>query len=31
LEQRLKDELTIRVGGMLTVAIAIIATLVKIL
>ena len=31
LEQRLKDQLTIRVGGMLAVAIAIVATLVKLL
>ena len=31
MEQRLKDQLTIRVGGMLAVAIAIVATLVKLL
>ena len=31
LEQRLKDQLTIRVGGMLAVAIAIVPTLVKLL
>ena len=31
LEQRLKDQLTIRVGGMFAVAIAIVATLVKLL